>query len=99
VNFYVVLEKASVKQSKTERFKDAEQYLANSRMSLGHSTMGWTELENRWSKLHKHKFLSGAGCSAKKIWPMAQEQIGLDSQPASHQQIRYAWHQWAWPAS
>jgi antirestriction protein ArdC len=50
VNFYVVLEKASVKQSKTERFKDAEQYVANSRMSLGHSTMGMDRIGEQMVK-------------------------------------------------
>ena len=71
------METTSIKIQEFERGKAASSKLASNRDNV---TSTFTEVkagrDNRWDTLHSARFLSGAGCSAGKIWLKAREVLG-----------------------
>jgi hypothetical protein len=76
------METATLKIRETERKREADDKLAVNRASLGLNPVSIGEgLDDRWSHLHKGRFLAGAGCSAAKLWLTARSHIDLNGSP------------------
>jgi hypothetical protein len=76
------MEMATLKIRETERKREADDKLASNRASLGSNPVLIGEgLDDRWTNLHKGRFLAGAGCSAAKLWLTARFHIGLNGSP------------------
>jgi hypothetical protein len=76
------METATLKIRETERKREADDKLASNRASLGSNPVLIGEgLDDRWTNLHKGRFLAGAGCSAAKLWLTARSHIGLNGSP------------------
>ncbi len=74
------IETTALKIKQMEQSRDHEDRLALNKLALENSSINVLGgPDNRWSQLHRGRFLPGAACSAAKMWLTARGYIGLNS--------------------
>jgi len=72
------IETTSLKIKQMEQSRDHEDRLASNKLALENSVVNVPAgQDNRWSKLHRGRFLPGAACSAAKTWLTARNYLGI----------------------
>jgi len=72
------IETTSLKIRQMEQSRDHEDRLASNKIALESSmTSVAAGQDNRWSVLHRGRFLPGAACSAAKSWLTARSYLGI----------------------
>ena len=72
------IESTSLKIKQMEQSRDHEDRLASNKLALENSVVNVPAgQDNRWSKLHRGRFLPGAACSAAKTWLTARNYLGI----------------------
>ena len=77
------IETTALKIRNMEQSRDLEDRLAMNKLALESSTITLPAgPDNRWSQLHRGRYLPGAACSAAKNWLTARAYIGLNGPSA-----------------
>jgi hypothetical protein len=72
------IESTSIKLKDAERRCDVEERLSSNKQNLECSAVTLAAgSDNRWSILHRGRFLAGAACSTKKLWLTARESMDV----------------------